>query len=390
MEVQGITELEVSAVLADAVGMTPAKMGTSEFDYGSWKNAFFMPKPCALGYDGKVLYYLDPNDYNKKLDGTPSNVDSFDIQGNVMLEWGKIWFKFESGSEDGEGYFYVSNKQVDETYHCWCNYDSEDNITEHFYTAAYNSVLSDGKFRSVSGQVLDADSKNSSNSGAEGITYATANNTTDKVEWYTDVYSDRLLINCLCVLMGKSLNTQAVFGRGLDTGGQTAKEAYVTGALDDKGLFWGVTANGNSPVKVFGMENWWGLEYHRTAGCIAKSRGYLVKLTYGTADGSETVGYNSTGSGYLSIGTLPSANGYIGKFKYDEKGMMPLEVAGSASTYYADYLYQSTSTYYLLVGGSSSHGLAAGAFCFSLANDFSRRGWSFAAALSCKPLAEGD
>lgn len=52
--------------LADAIGMTPAKMGDSEFDYGSWKNAFFMPKPCMLKYDGTVDYYLDPNDYSKK------------------------------------------------------------------------------------------------------------------------------------------------------------------------------------------------------------------------------------------------------------------------------------------------------------------------------------
>ena len=119
------------------------------------------------------------------------------------------------------------------------------------------------------------------------------------------------LINALLVLMGKSLNTQAVFGRGLDTSGQTAKEAYVTGTLNDKGLFWGDSANGTSAVKVFGMENWWACCWRRTAGCISVNRALKLKLTYGTADGSTVVGYNQTGNGYISNGTIPSTNNYV-------------------------------------------------------------------------------
>ena len=49
--------------LNDAIGKTPASMGISTFDYGSWEDAFFMPKPCMLNYDGTVDYYLDPNNY---------------------------------------------------------------------------------------------------------------------------------------------------------------------------------------------------------------------------------------------------------------------------------------------------------------------------------------
>lgn len=67
--------------LEDAVGMTPAHMNyaTGEFDYGSWEDAFFMPKPCMLKYDGTVDYYLDPNDYSKKEDGTASDVTDFNL-----------------------------------------------------------------------------------------------------------------------------------------------------------------------------------------------------------------------------------------------------------------------------------------------------------------------
>lgn len=57
--------------LEDAVGMTPAHMdfSTGKFDYGSWENAFFMPRPCMLKSDGTVDYYLNPDNYALKEDG---------------------------------------------------------------------------------------------------------------------------------------------------------------------------------------------------------------------------------------------------------------------------------------------------------------------------------
>ena len=75
--------------------------------------------------------------------------------------------------------------------------------------------------------------------GQVEIDRAIANNTTSTTEWYTDVWSDRMLINGLLILMGKSLNCQATFGNGLVTGSDTAKRTYVTGNLNTKGLFWG-------------------------------------------------------------------------------------------------------------------------------------------------------
>ena len=374
--------------LEDAVGATPAAMGTSTFDYGSWRNAFFMPKPCMLKSYGTVDYYLDENDYTKKADGTPSDIANPDYDGNAMMEWGLLWYKFEGGEADGEGYFYVSNRKVDSTYRCWCNIDSKNNVTPHFYTAIYNGTGTT-KLRSISGVALTSAKGNGNTTVTQETNRALANNTTSDVEWYIDVWADRLLINALLVLMGKSLNTQAVFGRGLDTGSQTAKETYITGTLNDKGLFWGVTADGNSAVKVFGMENWWACCWHRTAGCISVNRALKIKLTYGTADGSTTVGYNQTGNGYISNDTIPSLNNYVRAMTYNQYGYMPSNVTGgSSSTYYADYFYQNTDTRYLLVGGRTGDGVNAGAFFFALGTASGSALWNIAAALSCKPLAQ--
>ena len=377
--------------LKDAVGMEPAGMGASTFDYGTWGNAFFMPKPCMLKSDGTVDYYLDPDDYTKKTDGTASDVGNTDYDGNAMMEWPVIWWKYEAGTGSGEGYFYCSNRKVDDSYHCWCNYDCDGNIIPYFYTAIYNGTGTT-KLRSISGLALTADNGNGNTTYEQESIRALANNTTAKTEWFIDVWADRMLINGLLILMGKSLNSQATFGRGLDSGNQAAKEAYVTGSLNDKGLFWGDISAGTSGVKVFGMENWYGCAYHRTAGLIGLANGNTAyKMTYGTADGTTANGYNTTGDGYhINTVARPSSN-YVKSCKFGDFGYLPLSTTGgSASTYYADYWYTNNSVLtFALVGGSVT-GVFDGVSYVSLGDGAGGAYWGFAAALTCKPLAQSN
>lgn len=378
---------EAVVYLADAVGMTPAKMGIETFDYGSWKDAFFMPRPCMVKYDGTVDYYLNPDNYKKKEDGSPSDVANPGYEGNAMMEFPKIWYKFEPGSEDGEGYFYCSNVKPDDTYHCWCNINSNDEETDHFYMAIYNGTGTD-KLRSLSGVQLTLANGNGNTTGQQEIDRALRNNTTENVEWYTEVWSDRLLLTALHVLISKSLDTQGSFGQGIPSGSQTTKEAYVTGTLDDKGLFFGDTTGTATAVKTFGIENFWSLVWHRVAGCVYVDNVVKTKLTYGTADGSEVVGYNNTGNGYITESGVPTSNGYASKMKFSERGFMTNAVAGSTNKFYCDYFYQSNGTRYLLVGGSSASGTYAGAFYFDLNDAFAYARWTIAASLSLKPLLE--
>lgn len=418
--------------LADAVGMTPAAMGTTAFSYGSWENAFFMPRPCMLKFDGTVDYYLDPTDYTKKADGTASDIADLSYGGNAMMEFPLIWYKFVQGTASGEGYFYCSNKKVDDTYKCWSNMDCNGNIINHFYMPIYNGATYDGKMRSLSGITLApwsttaySDSStyavgdkvnyqgkmykcitavetaeafdetkweqfafNGQTSATEEITQATANNTTDKVEWYIDQWCDRVLINGLLVLMGKSLDTQGAFGRGIDSGSQATKEAYVTGSLNDKGLFYGSTANGNTVIKTFGMENWWAYEWRRTAGLIGGANNtYLYKMTASTADGSTASAYNTNGSGYLSVGNKPTTNNYIKKMQFGLFGFLPIEVDSYSTQYYKDYYYNGTG--FALVGGRSDSGANCGAFYANLNNGVTNRSWGVGAAPSCKPCPKG-
>ena len=71
--------------LKDAQGMSPAFMDYTKgvFNYGSWQDAFFMPRPCMLKSDGTVDYYLDSNDYTKKAEGGSSDVSDSIRQENT-------------------------------------------------------------------------------------------------------------------------------------------------------------------------------------------------------------------------------------------------------------------------------------------------------------------
>ena len=361
----------------DNYGFTPAKMNfnTSLFESGSWDltpGRHFMPRPCMLGYDGKILYYLNPNNYEQKEDGSASDIINATVNGNAMMEWPKIYTKrWESG---GVYHFRCSNVRHDSDWDCWCNYDRNNNIIEHFYTPIYAGYVIDGRLRSLSDK-----SPSNSYDASEEIAYATANGS----DWYTEVLADRLLIQDLLVLIGKSTNGQSTFGYGwCDASGRNG-----TGDLNDKGLFWGENEYQQS-VKVFGMEDFWGNVNRRIAGWINASGTHKVKLTRGTHDGSTVSDYNTTGNGYISAGSAPTSSGYINSNSTKNWGRLPTDRSGSSSTYECDYVYGTGSgTNYAYVGGDWSDASFAGPFCARLGRAASFSDTSIGASISCKPLA---
>lgn len=383
--------------LEDAIGATPAHMdyANDKFDYGSWKDAFFMPRPCMLKNDGTVAYYLDENDYTKKYDGTDSDISNTDFEGNAMMEWGKngqkIWYKVVPDADDSTSVsVYISNFRQDNDYHAYSFIDKNGEYIDHFYTPIYAGSLVSDKLRSLSGQTLIVNKTASAE-----INYAKANGD----GWFTEVFCDVELINYLLILIGKSLNTQTVFGNGNQSGYDTAKENngviksgnIVYGdtecQLNKKGLFWGSndTASG---VKVFGMENWWANQWRRFAGLVNVQGTAKFKLGYADSDGNVS-DYNLDGSGYVEAGTLPS-NGYVTKMDYSNGAMIPKVTAGSASTYYCDYYYNNTeSTYYALRCGDCLDGSGCGAFFVVLNDGAGLAYWAVGAALSCKPPFSG-
>ena len=348
------------------------------FSYGSWPSTpgeKFMPRPCMLRFNGTVDYYLNPNDYTKKADGTTSDVANMNYGGNAMMEWPKIYVKrWES---NGVYHFRCSDMKVDSDYECWSNYDKNNKEIPHFYTPIFfGSKDGSNRLRSISGQ-----SNFVSNTAQTEVTYA-KNNGADI--WYTEVLSDRELVNDLLTMMFKSTDLQATAGYGVCS----ASAAIAPGSMNTKGLFWGA-GDKTSGVKVFGMENWWGNIFRRIAGWCISGGTQKVKLTRGTKDGTTVGDYNFDGNGYKTIsGVNLTRSGYISKMKTEPFGRFPMEANGSTTTFEADQVWaDSGNGYYASVGGPWNHDLNCGPFCAVLYSVPSNANTGVGAALSCKPLA---
>lgn len=358
---------------------------TDAFNYGDWSDAWFIRdlKPCMLNYDGTVAYELDKNDYSLKTDGTLSDIENDAFEGNAMVGIPKVYWKIVDNGDDTAN-IYFSNKKIQDDFVCWSHIDNNGNEIDYCYMPIYNGSDVSSRLRSLSCKTPIYNQ-----TGTTEITYALANNHADDTIWYTEVFSDRMLINLLLLLIGKSTNTQTVFGNGYYTGGSSASNLLVTGTLNNKGLFYGTNGTGKG-VKVFGMENWWGNQCRRIAGWINDKGTQKIKMTYGQSDGSTVDGYNTDGSGYIAIGCIPSGTngGYINKMTVTENSLIPTTASGSATTYYPDGLWFNNSQVdYAFVGGSSNNGFPVGTLYSNLSAAVSHTRWTLGATVSCKPLA---
>lgn len=377
--------------IEDNINYKPAGMNYTKnvFDYGDWKNAFFMKvKPCILNYDGTVAYYLDPDDYTKKEDGTTaSDAKNTSYNGNVMIQFPKIWVKRETiGIWE---YVWISDKKIDDDFHCYSNIDCEGNEIDHFYYPAYEGSIVSGRLRSMSGLTLTTNT-----TVTQEMDAASANNLSGEHIWCTNVVADWMLICDLLRLIGQTTNVQKTFGMGHYTDGSSVSDLLKSGTMDTRGLFWGSSSSGYG-VKVFGIENFWGNRWERIAGWIYKSSTQYVKMTYDTSDGSTATGYNQDGTGYIAIPnssiSVGTNGGVIKNGIENQYGFFPVSVGGNSDaemeTFECDGCWTNDSQIdYVLVGGGCGSGLLVG-LAVSLNNAPSDAYWGIGGSSSCKPKA---
>lgn len=359
----------------DNANFIPASMDyiNDKFYYGDWEDAWFIKKlkPCMLNYDGTVAYELDKNDYSKKLDGSPSDITNDNFEGNAMIGFPKIYWKIVDNGDNTVN-VYLSDYKLDDDYVCWCNINELGEEIDYFYVAIYNSSLINSKIRSLSGKTMDGNHYFNTD-----FTNAQKNNIDTQKAWNIELFVDKTLISLLLALMGKSTDTQTVFGYGYQTyGGKT-------GELDKKGMFYG--GNTSISMKVFGIENYWGNKYRYIAGYLLNGGKPKIKLTHGTLDGSTTEGYNTTGDGYIEMDAIVSSTGYISKMMFSNNIMLPLETQGSATTKYCDYYVPNNTGVKYPVYGSYNN-TQPGAFYANFNSASSSYDTAVGSRLSCKPL----
>ena len=361
----------------DAVGMEPAKMNYSSgvFEYGDWENVWFIKKnkPVMLKNDGTEDYELNPNDYSKKADGSASDYNNINYAGNVMA---RIPLVYVSMTQDSAyEYITVSNIKYDDTYKAIAHTKEDGSIVDNIYLACFKGYVSSGKARSISG-LIDSNAYTIQN----WTDYATNNGS----GWNIGTWGQRMLINSLLWIIGRSDDTQTTFGRGNNksyntstSGGANSSYNYMipTGNLYNKGQFFGYSDNYHQ-VKVFHIEGWWGDRFNFIHGIMTVSGSVKVSLTGP---------YNYTGSGYTTVsGPIMNSGGYGSTTMTNEYGRFATAVGGSETTYTCDYqrYYNNSDTRFANVGGYCTDGSYCGASAVAVSSQASSSGWNYGASLS--------
>ena len=311
---------------------------TNEFYGNVWleRFPFNQIKPCVMK-DGKVIGYLNPNDYSKYEDGSLVEDDFIDI----MVEIPKIYYVIEN--IDPYIYIHISNKKIDNRYKCYAHvYDGKE--VDKIYIAAYHAAI-----KNYNG----VDTLYSYSNSTPFITDIINNETyssylSSKSSGYRFLNFDQIvLLQCLFVLMFRSTGSQFTFSRGYMP--QRNGVLQNNGILDTGGMYNADDTSYEVPCKLFGIENIYGNVYTWVEGVsidtMPDSSEYVLKRR----DPYSSVAINKYGNGYDEYKN-PSLNGVQNeRFWLDdpygttELGFLPYSTdyagstyGGSSSRYYTD------------------------------------------------------
>ena len=358
-------------------------------------------KGCVVK-NGKLQYYLNPNDWTKTSNGSNSNLDGTD--GDVMIHTPKFYGK--SGSNGNKRWVRISTVKVDAS---WVE------IPEMFISAYRNTIYTDGDTTKIA-SVVSTDTKYrgggrrseydqylstdqfktdlgkpvSNISRATMRTYAAA--TGQELlcyEFYKWIFYWNYVIEYANFNSQKEFNSeltsdgyhQGGLGPGLTTWDWGQWSTYngnyaITpcGYTNEFGNFSGVKAiQLQSPEKTLYANRWRGFEnpfgdiWTNLEGIVIKRDAAKANSNvYTTTDVSK---YGEDYSLFDIAGVEIAQDGWIRTFDLGSKAeIIPSSIAGSESTYKCDYHwcnadYVEKRT--LVVGGGADDGGPAGLGCFA-------------------------
>ena len=365
-------------------------------------------KGCVAN-GAKVNYYLDPNDWSKKADGTPSVLDGTD--GTVRVHIPKFYGK--SGVEGTKRWVRMSTIKMDDT---WIEipemlvdaYRSTVNQTGNKAVSVVNTTAQfrGGGNRTANDTYLDTDAFRSdlgkprtNISRANMRTYATnAGSEMLCYEYY------KWIFYWAWVIEYATFNSQATYNAELTADG------YHQGGLGPGITDWNNNANGWSgyngtypitpcgycndignftgikelvipetvvdesttvPTKTFKVPRWRGFDnpfgdiWTNLDGIILERTAANQPSSVYTTSNPSAFGDDNTAKGKMTVaGKEIASDGYTKDFDLGSKGeIIPSVVGGSATTYMCDYHWcntASTSLRTLIVGGCAHYGGYAG------------------------------
>ncbi|MDD4533361.1 MAG: hypothetical protein PHC48_02670 [Prevotella sp.] len=334
--------------LDDCEGFTP--MNGS--DKNSWADSkiFNHFRPCLIkpGMSAPE-YYLNPDNYNQKENGTSSVLTGAD--GDVMIEVKQLYYKVEKLTSTSEIKLSVSSYQPDSLFKPFLKIaGAEQDVA---YRGVYEAYTLSNQMRSISGfspTVGQTRAVFRNKAAARGTGYS-----------QNDYYL-LFMWQCMYILLYGSRDSQTVLGKG-----RTAIDnatSIATGTMNDKPFCWG-DQTGTNGVKFLGVENFYGNVYEFVDGLTLVDYSYKI-----TRDQSK---YDDVGTSYeTTIPGAPVPSGFIKSMKGVEDGIfLPNETVGSETTYFCDNFYQNAGTRVAHFGGTWPDVGNAGAFLWALNGDAS-------------------
>ena len=361
-------------------------------------------KGCVVK-NGKLQYYLNPNDWTKTSNGSNSNLDGTD--GDVMIHTPKFYGK--SGSNGNKRWVRISTVKVDAS---WVE------IPEMFISAYRNTIYTDGDTTKIASVVsTDAKYRGGGRRSAYDEYLSTDQFKTDLGKPVSNIsratmrtYAAATGQELLCyefykwILYWNYVIEYANFNSQKEFNSELTSDGYHQGGLGpglttwDWGL-WG-TYNGyyaitpcgytnefgnfsgvkaiqiQSPEKTLYANRWRGFEnpfgdiWTNLEGIVIKRDAAKANSNvYTTTDVSK---YGEDYSLFDIAGVEISQDGFIGTFDLGSKAeIIPSSISGSESTYKCDYHWcnvDSVENRTLRVGGGADHGGSAGLGSFNSGN----------------------
>ena len=369
-------------------------------------------KGCVAN-GAEINYYLNPNDWSQKADGTPSVLDGTD--GTVRVHIPKFYGK--SGVEGTKRWVRMSTIKMDNT---WIEipemlvdaYRSAVDTTVSATPKAVSVVNTTAQFRgggnrTANDTYLDTDAFRSdlgkprtNISRANMRTYATnAGSEMLCYEYYKWIFYWAWVVEYATLNSQKAytadLTAEGYHQGGLGDGVTTWNGDWNTyngyypltpcGYCNDIGNFTGVkdlvipetVINESTTVasKTFKVPRWRGFDnpfgdiWTNLDGIILERTAANQPSSVYTTTDPTAFGDDNTAKGKMTVaGTEIASDGWIKDYDLGETGeIIPSVVGGSATTYMCDYHYcnaSSTALRTLLVGGGASNGGYAGLGCF--------------------------
>ena len=371
---------------------------THEMNYGGWANWDWLKAnvPVMANFDGGINYYLDPNDYTKKTDGTASDVANINYSGDAMAVIKLIYKKEWKAGHDR--YVLFCEEQLDPDF-LPVGFNVGGQVRDYMLIPMfYGSIDSTGKMRSISGEwsCLTA-------SGSHADVQGTAAEALSETAGITTEIQQKAIANAsakalffggplvqtlmdICFMLTKSTNSQAKFGNGVcstySSSGSTKDNHYSTlqNAVVSDGRFYG-TNDSKSFCKIF---------HSAVLGSyMLWQRDPYVLLVDGRLKVSLDYTYDVTGAKYIDTGLdFKPADTNVHYYPYTVVvrgyGALPmLDGQDKASTAlgYCDGVWGNSSGVRVsLRFGASHNGLGCGLSARTLGTDAAGAWWSHGAS----------